>query len=253
MVSRRAKRPSKQSGGSGTSGRGSPSQGMPGLLPSNYPQRCPTCGSAVTTNDLARQSAPSANLHIGAFPDNSVVCHAYRRADGEYVVNGTRASDVAAVIREFERSLPVGSSQGSGIRGAPVARSEKPTRQHPRSGTIVNIHGGQVQMTTGDNSPQSINAGLAADHLVLVIRGITEMLGVLQLEAAQATALEKAQRSAVQDITSEAPSGKGVKRFYDSVLRCVKQGGSAALVAAVTAAANGLLHDAEEFVRALAR
>jgi len=79
------------------------------------------------------------------------------------------------------------------------------------------------------------------------------MLGMLQFDSTQRMALEQAQEDAVQDITSKAPTGKGVKRFYDAVLRCVKQGGSAALVAAVTAATNGLLHDAEELVRALTR
>jgi hypothetical protein len=121
------------------------------------------------------------------------------------------------------------------------------------SAPVINIHGGQVQMATGEYSQQTMNVGLAAEQLVLVINGLAEILRGLRLDAAQAMALERAEQDAIEDVTSERPSGQGVKRFNDWVLRCVKQGGNAALTAAVTAAANGMLHDAEQLARAIRR
>jgi hypothetical protein len=128
-----------------------------------------------------------------------------------------------------------------------------PQGSRSKSAPVINIHGGQVQMATGEYSQQTMNVGLAAEQLVLVINGLAEMLRGLRLDAAQAMALERAEQGAVEDVTSERPSGQGVRRFYDWVLRCVKQGGNAALTAAVTAAANGMLHDAEQLARAIGR
>jgi len=122
---------------------------------------------------------------------------------------------------------------------------------HSQPGPVINIHGGQVQMATGQYSQQTMNVGLAAEQLVLVIQGVAEMLHTLGLNSEQSRTLVQVQQDAMDDVTSERPSGKGVRRFYDWALSCVKQGGSAALTAAVTAAANGMLHDAEQLAHAL--
>jgi hypothetical protein len=131
------------------------------------------------------------------------------------------------------------------------AMEQKQPSQHSPSGPVINIHGGQVQMATGDYSQQTMNVGLAAEQLVLVINGVAEMLHGLRLDAGHGVTLERVRQDAVDDVTSERPSGQGVRRFYDWVLGCVSQGSSTALAAAVTAAANGMLHDVEQLSRAL--
>jgi hypothetical protein len=130
-----------------------------------------------------------------------------------------------------------------------VAQQQPSSRS--QSGPVINIHGGQVVMATGDYSQQTMNIGSAAEQLVLVIDGIAEMLRSLRLDSDYEATLERVRRDAVDDVTSQRPSGQAVKRFYDWVLGCVKQGGSVALTAAVTAAANGMLHDVEQLSRAL--
>jgi hypothetical protein len=130
-----------------------------------------------------------------------------------------------------------------------VEQKKPPDRA--QSGPVINIHGGQVQMATGEYSQQTMNVGLAVEQLVLVIDGVAELLRTLGLDAGEKVALEKLQHDAVNDVRSERPSVQGVRRFYDWVLRCVNQGGSAALAAAVTAASNGMLHDAEQLAHAV--
>ncbi len=93
--------------------------------------------------------------------------------------------------------------------------------------------------------------GQTADQLVLVVKGISELLVALDLVQGREAELAEAQASAIDDITSEEPATVGVRRFYDWTLDCVRKGGTAAAVAAVTAASNGLLHDAEALVHAV--
>jgi hypothetical protein len=125
-------------------------------------------------------------------------------------------------------------------------------QQSDRSrGPVINIHGGQVQMATGDYAQQTMSVGLATEQLVLVIQGLAEMIRGFQLDSGQEAKMEKLQHDAVADVISPRPSGNAVRRFYDWVLECLTQGASAAVSAAITAAANGMLHDAEQLTHTL--
>lgn len=84
-----------------------------------------------------------------------------------------------------------------------------------------------------------------------VLKGISELLVALDLAQGGDAKLVAVQESAIADITSKAPATDGVRRFYDWALACVKKGGTAAAVAAITAASNGLLHDADALVHAV--
>lgn len=130
-----------------------------------------------------------------------------------------------------------------------TASAETPSR---RGGDTFHVHATNVQVSTGDRSQQTMTVGQTADQLVLVIQGITEMLrslGVVTNE--QESRLEQVQQDAIADVSSDKPSSGGVLRFYNWVLDCVKQGGTAATVAVTTAALNGLLTDAEALARAM--
>lgn len=118
-------------------------------------------------------------------------------------------------------------------------------------GDTFNVHAANVQVATGDQSHQTMTIGQTADQLVLVVKGISELLVALDLVQGREAELAEVQGSAICDITSEELATGGVRRFYKWTLDCVKKGGTAAAVAAVTATSNGLLHDAEALVHAV--
>ena len=62
---------------------------------------------------------------------------------------------------------------------------------------------------------------------------------------------EVQQTAAAADVTGDNPDAEGVRRFHNWVIDCVTKGGTAAIVAAVAAAANGLLNDAPAMVKAI--
>ncbi len=124
--------------------------------------------------------------------------------------------------------------------------------RQPQGGPTFNVNATNVQVATGDQSQQTMTVSQTSDQLVLVIQGIVEMLQALGLTAGHEAELAEVQEAAVADVTSDVPDGEAVRRFCDWVIDCVKEGGTAAAVAAVTAASNGLLHDAEALVRAIA-
>ena len=72
------------------------------------------------------------------------------------------------------------------------------------------------------------------------------MLEVVGVAAGRESELAEVQQTAVADVTGDNPDAEGVRRFHNWVIDCVKKGGT---VAAVTAAANGLLNDAWAMVR----
>jgi hypothetical protein len=124
-------------------------------------------------------------------------------------------------------------------------------RRSPRVGPTFNVRANNVQVATGDRSRQTMTVGQTSEQLVLVIQGIVEILEAFGLTSGRESELAEAQQDAVADVTSNEPTAEGVRRFCNWVLGCVRQGATAAAVAAVTAASNGLLHDAETLVRAI--
>lgn len=120
-----------------------------------------------------------------------------------------------------------------------------------RGGDVFNVRATNVQVATGDRSHQTMTIGQTADQLVLVIKGISELLVTLNLAQGRESELTEVRDDAIDDIVSDEPTIAGVRRFYEWTLGCVKTGGTAAVGAAVTAASNGLLHDAEALVHAL--
>ncbi|WP_258069839.1 hypothetical protein [Arthrobacter sp. SX1312] len=134
------------------------------------------------------------------------------------------------------------------------ATFEPASRQtsHTREGDVFNVHATNVQLATGNRSRQTMNVGQTADQLVLVIRGISELLRELNLAEGRDADLHDVEQEAIADITSSEPTAEGVRRFYDWVVECVKDGGSAAVVAAITAASSALLLDAETLLHSWA-
>lgn len=118
-------------------------------------------------------------------------------------------------------------------------------------GDTFNVRATNVQVATGDQSQQTMTIGQTADELVLVVKGISEILLALNLVEADDPQLGEVQKAAIDDVTSDTPTASGVRRFYEWVLDCARKGGTTAVVAAVTAASNGLLHDAEALVHAI--
>jgi len=114
-----------------------------------------------------------------------------------------------------------------------------------RMGDTFNVQATNVQVATGDRSQQTMTVGQTAEQLVLVMQGISETLGALGLTHGREAQLAEVQAEAIADVTSGNPTAGGVRRFYEWVMDCVKEGGTAAVVAAITAASNALLTDAE--------
>lgn len=120
-----------------------------------------------------------------------------------------------------------------------------------RGGDTFNVQATNVQVATGDRAQQTMTVGQTAEQLVLVMQGISEMLGALGLTSGREGQLSEVQDEAIADVTSNHPTAAGVRRFYEWVVDCAKQGGTAAVVAVVTAASNALLTDAEALARAM--
>jgi hypothetical protein len=145
---------------------------------------------------------------------------------------------------------PFGSSELDHTE-ARYSTSAGTLRGKRRDGPTVNVSAVNVQVATGDRTHQTMTVGQTSDQLVLVIEGLVEMLQAFSLASGREGELAEVEQAAVADVTSDQPSGSGVRRFYEWVVACVAQGGTAATAAAVTAAANGLIHDTEALIHAM--
>lgn len=126
-----------------------------------------------------------------------------------------------------------------------------PVQKAPAVGHTFHVQATNVQVATGDRSKQTMTVGQTAEQVVLVMQGITEMLGAMNLADGREAELMEVQQAAAAEITSDKPTLGGVRQFYNWVIDCVKQGGTPAVVAAVTAASSALLHDADALVGAI--
>ena len=115
--------------------------------------------------------------------------------------------------------------------------------------TTFHVQATNVQIATGDRSHQTMTIGQTADHLVLLINRVAELLQATGVAHDDAE-LNELREAAIADVTSDRPDAKAVRRFHEWVIDCTKKAGTAATVTAMTAAATGLLQDAEALVRA---
>jgi hypothetical protein len=168
----------------------------------------------------------------------------------------------------IERQLPNGKTQtllvtkvdvlqsplgGSGLDHT-EARCSTFTAQSNRErrfSPTINVSATNVQVATGDQSHQTMTVGQTVEQLVLVIDGIVEILQAFSFANGREAELAEVQQAAIADVTGDEPNANGVRRFCEWVVGCAKQGGTTAAVAAVTAASNGLLHDAEALAHAI--
>lgn len=166
------------------------------------------------------------------------------------LLDGVTVAELDGPVRSYltDRGLHCAERFDSDVRRYLDAMDQP---QQPSSGPTINVNATNVQVATGARSHQLMTVSQTSDQLVLVIQGIVEMLQAFGVAAGRETDLTAVQQTAVADVTSDDPDGEGVRRFYDWVIECVNQGGTAAAVAAVTAASNGLLQDAEALVRAI--
>lgn len=114
----------------------------------------------------------------------------------------------------------------------------------------ITIHGGNVQLATGDRSRQSMTVNESAAHIELLLQGIVEMLQASGASAGREPELIELRQSALNDL-ARSRSTNGLRRFSEWAVECAKTGATASTVAAVTAASNGLLHDAEALVQTI--
>lgn len=124
-----------------------------------------------------------------------------------------------------------------------------PASSNPQSHTF-NVHATNVQVATGDYSQQTMTVGQTVDELVLVVQGITELLNATGISEGRHSEIAALESEAIADLQAEMPRDTAVRRFCDWVLECTKKAGTAASTAAISAAVNGLLHDAAELVKA---
>lgn len=116
---------------------------------------------------------------------------------------------------------------------------------------VLNVNATNVQVATGYGSQQTMNMTQLPEQLTNIIEGIAQIIAALGLDVGQEADLSRVRSAAIAEVTSVAPTTGAVRRFHEWVIERVRQGGTAALAAAVTAASNGLLHDTEAFVHAM--
>jgi|SRR5699024_2959693 len=124
-----------------------------------------------------------------------------------------------------------------------------PTTSEPQSPTF-NVHATNVQVATGDYSQQTMTVGQTVEELVLVIQGITELLKAAGITEGLEDEVRTLEAEAIAGLQKDKPKDTAVRRFCDWVLEYTRKAGSAASTAAISAAINGLLHDAAELVKA---
>lgn len=124
-----------------------------------------------------------------------------------------------------------------------------PSPSKPQSHTF-NVHATNVQVATGDYSQQTMTVGQTVDELALVIQGITELLHATGVTEGRRDELAALEAEALADLQADVPRDTAVRRFCDWVIEHTKKAGTAASTAAISAAVNGLLHDAAELVKA---
>lgn len=117
--------------------------------------------------------------------------------------------------------------------------------------TTWNVTGQQVQIATGDDAQQTINLGPTAEQIKLGLQGVAELLAFVGLGAEVQERASVLAEAAVADLESEQPSGEAAERFLEWVKDAVQEGGTAAVVAAVTAMSSGLLEDVQRLVSAV--
>lgn len=124
-----------------------------------------------------------------------------------------------------------------------------PTSATPQNPTF-NVHANNVQVATGDYSQQSMTVGQTVDELALVVQGITELLEAAGITEGRHDEVAALKAAAIADIRADRPRDAAVRRFGDRVIEWTKKVGTTASTAAISAAVNGLLHDAAELVKA---
>lgn len=123
--------------------------------------------------------------------------------------------------------------------------------QQGRGDTINHVTATNVQWASGDRSQQTMTIGHTAEELVLVVNGIAEILLAFDFVGGDQSQFDEARQAALDDVASAKPTGAGVRRFCGWILDRIKQGGTGAVGAVVTSAANGLLRDATALVHAI--
>lgn len=110
------------------------------------------------------------------------------------------------------------------------------------SGMVVTIGGDNHGQIAGNYAHQTQNTGASADHLQELIISLAELVHNLVPDASD---LAEEREEALAAATDGAVDRARLQRFRGWVLSIVAKGASAALVPAVTAAADDMLREAE--------
>lgn len=117
-------------------------------------------------------------------------------------------------------------------------------------GATFHVTGQNVQVATGDHSQQVITLGPTAHELASALQGLVEIVQGLGL-ADEADDLDVLAEEAVEDITSDRPTGKPAAQLLNRVKGLASTSASQAVNTAVTLAVTAASDDVAALVRAL--
>ena len=90
------------------------------------------------------------------------------------------------------------------------ARTSSPTRD-----THINVHGGNVQIATGDHVSQTVKVHAEVERIASLLDGVVELLG--SLDAKDLAELHRLRTEAIEGLRSEPPTASGASRFGERV------------------------------------
>jgi len=117
--------------------------------------------------------------------------------------------------------------------------------------TTFNVTATNVQVATGTNAHQSMTVGATTEHLVELIKGISELTALAGIVDGSHDELVAARDEAIAAVDGSNPDAGAVRRFAEWVMARAKAGTNSAVSAAIGAAVSALIQDVEALTRAL--
>jgi hypothetical protein len=115
-----------------------------------------------------------------------------------------------------------------------------------RSDTHINVHGGNVQIATGDGSQQSMEIHAALERFELQLDGIVDLLA--SLGVGELPDLRQLKAEAIADLRGDPHSDARVRTFAERAKALASKTGNVAMTAAMTTLTDGVVNDAVHLV-----
>lgn len=134
--------------------------------------------------------------------------------------------------------------------GDPQAFTRGALSSPPTRDTHINVHGGYVQISTGDHSTQQLSVRTEIERIDTLLEGVLRFVDDLGVD--ELSELRQLKADALVELQSEPPSSDAAQRFGDRVKALVSKSadlaGAAVISSATTDAVNQAVHLVQRLV-----